>query len=56
MALAEDVIAAWHSAERAENLAEWAGSHKSESELLEWAKRLHERYYGTDRHSGESSR
>lgn len=50
MTIAEDVISAWVSAERAENLASWAESNRGESELLAWARALYERHYGTDRH------
>lgn len=48
MTIAEDLVSAWLSAEAAENLAEWAGKHKSESELIEWAKALYMRLYGAD--------
>lgn len=48
MTIAEDVLSAYQSAKRAENLAEWAGSHTSESELLDWARELFRSHYGAD--------
>jgi len=48
MSIAEDVVSAWASASRAEDLAKWAGANKSQSDLLAYAREISESFYGAD--------